>query len=733
MKRRFYSAVLCSSLILTLSGCSSGAGSETSDTNASDGTEESVEVTEETSSVSGVFATLSGKEYEIVTPSTDLSYTVNSDLSNVINGSNYYFSDEQLAKLVENGFFVTDGYQSEFYMMYESNRYSYTPNFVTTDSMLHTYHLFFSYLMKNVEKDYLSGELLDVSNTMLEASKAQYEALKGTEWENAAARNVAYFTIGSSLLGGDPVIESYVSDIVNSELSLIAQQSGIYESPLMLWNNETENPLKEDYSQYIVRGYYTENETLSNYFRGMMWYGRITFRVSSEEESRSAALMSVAAKEYGALDGYDEIYEITSYFMGNSDDPGINEYNAKINASTTDELISGDWSSAYENLKTIEAPKINSIPVFEDEDEDSAEIGFRFMGQRTTFDAEAMQQLVYDNIGENESGEYRYLPSTLDIAAVFGSDTAKEELQNNGTYSYEGYEENLAKLESGVESADSAIWNATVYNGWLNMIRPLTESHEGNTNYPTFMQSNAWSYKQLNTFAGSFAELKHDTVLYSKQVYAEMGADGFEEVDDRGYVEPQPAVFARLANVAEITKEGLASFGMLSESDSANLDRLVSLSEQLLTISNKELRGEGLTDEEYDLIRTYGGQLEHFWYETLSDEEKQNAYYSPDNHPSAIITDIATDPNGSVLEIGTGRVDTIYVVVNVEGSLRIAEGTVYSYYEFEQPIDERMTDQQWWVQLGLDYETNADGSVNWNTERKDIEQPEWVNNFKAGY
>ena len=40
------------------------------------------------------------------------------------------------------------------------------------------------------------------------------------------------------------------------------------------------------------------------------------------------------------------------------------------------------------------------------------------------------------------------------------------------------------------------------------------------------MQSDAWLDKQLNTSLGSWTELKHDTILYAKQAYAEMGAGG---------------------------------------------------------------------------------------------------------------------------------------------------------------------------------------------------------------
>ena len=47
----------------------------------------------------------------------------------------------------------------------------------------------------------------------------------------------------------------------------------------------------EDYSQYIVRGYYAGDPQLERYFRAMMWYGRIGFRQSMEDLDRSVTML----------------------------------------------------------------------------------------------------------------------------------------------------------------------------------------------------------------------------------------------------------------------------------------------------------------------------------------------------------------------------------------------------------------------------------------------------------
>ncbi|MFI5384219.1 MAG: DUF3160 domain-containing protein, partial [Methanosarcina thermophila] len=43
------------------------------------------------------------------------------------------------------------------------------------------------------------------------------------------------------------------------------------------------------YSQYIPRGHYERSDLLKAYFKSMMWYGRMTFRVNNEDETIEVA------------------------------------------------------------------------------------------------------------------------------------------------------------------------------------------------------------------------------------------------------------------------------------------------------------------------------------------------------------------------------------------------------------------------------------------------------------
>lgn len=673
---------------------------------------------------------LEQSEWETVVPCVE-RYQVEADFSNIDNLYQFGItdgaelaSDKYYQKLAKNGFVVAGYAGNEFFEIYEQNRYALLPNFVTVDSLMHTYHLYFSYLLKNIEKDYLVDSLTDLSDRMLTNSLQQYEQLKGSEWESAARRNVAFFTVGAKLLKEDTAVSGDVKETVQVELDRISRADGIYISELV----EDE----EDYTQYIPRGYYEGDAKLEQYFRAMMWYGRIHFKQDEEDLDRSAFLMTKALaddKEASAL--WESIYTVTAFFAGASDDLGVCEYAPLIReiygeSIRTDTLIGTQeaFSQFHTKTKNMPAPKLNSIPIYEDED--NIIPGFRFMGQRFTIDAGIMQNLIYQSVDRNSVGDKRMLPDVLDVPAALGSDTALQILEEGGVTDYAGYTENMEKLRAELSDENAALWSASLYSGWLHTLRPLlTEKGEG---YPMFMQNEEWVKKDLECFAGSFTELKHDTILYAKQVIAEMGGGYDEEPDDRGYVEPEPLVYARFVSLADMTAQGLKKYGMLSDDREEDLSRLSQIAGQLLAISHKELQDEVLSDAEYEFIRGYGGNIEHFWYEAARDGRQQD-YIATQECPAAIVADIATDPdNRLVLETATGNPSEIMVVIKVDGKIKLAKGSVYSFYQFPWPMEERLTDSKWRQMMGI----QADEEGNYRQD-KPVERPEWTKSYRYQY
>lgn len=622
-------------------------------------------------------------------------YKVDANLSNVVNAKDFEgLTTDQKRLLEKNNFVIGGNYgREEFFDIYESNRYTMLPNFVTVDSMMHSYHLFFQQLQKSVEKTQLTNKLATMSKELLAESQAQLTSLAGTEWEKAATRNVAFFAVAAKLLSPDTQVPQKVSNMVASELQLIQSASGSAKSPLL--GKDT------DYSQYQVRGYYEKTPQLQAYFKAMMWYGNMHFTQKDEELDRSALLATLAISNK-ALKEWETIYTTTAFFAGESDDSGYYEYLPMIhtaygkNASVKD-LPKNDaaWKKFHELTAKVTPPRIatGTLGVVDKENTGYEEqLGFRVMGQRFTLDQRVFSELLSPRVKANPAGEDRVLPDALDVPNVLGSTQAQTILKQQGATEYAKYNDNVEKLRKEIANDPNGMWTGSLSAQWLYTLNPLLASKgEG---YPSFMTSSAWDKKTLQSYLSSYTELKHDTVLYAKQVMAEMGGGPIPEKDDRGYVEPEPELYTRLAKLAKATSEGLERYGLISDENKKSLGILAQLSTKLADISVKELSGEKLSNEDYELIRTFGGQLEHFWVignkDGINGEPIQSLQY-----PASLVTDIATSNSGEVLHIGTGAVNEIFVVFPIDGELHIASGGVSSFYEFTQGGSRRMTDTEW--------------------------------------
>jgi hypothetical protein len=347
--------------------------------------------------------------------------------------------------------------------------------------------------------------------------------------------------------------------------------------------------------------------------------------------------------------------------------------------------------------------------------QDQAQVtkGFRFMGQRFTLDAYVFGQVIWRKVGTMD--DPRGLPKALDFFAAMGSNEAYTILDSMGDTHYTNFDTQMNKVKTEIAALRNDSWTQNLYWSWLYSFQPLI-APKGSA-YPPYMQTEAWTRKDLQTALGSWTELKHDTILYAKQVMAEMGGGGATVAPPHGNVEPNPEAYARLLALAQMTYDGLQSRSLLSDLTRANLENLISELTFLKNISERELAGEAITDDEYWHIQYWGGTLEQF---TLAAADTTgNASRDLSDQKAALVADVATgtDTNGSLsaLEEAVGQPTMIYVVLP-DSPWRIAGGAVYSYYEFTVPPSNRMTDEAWQAQV----ETGTNPS-----------QPDWTQMFVA--
>jgi len=733
------------------------------------------------------------------------SYSLPLALKNIENqqdiDSKFQLKENQKGLLQKNGFVVIPWHGDDIIEPYKTMKEREVPIFVTSDTLLHLYHIQFNEILKRIEEEEFFDQLIDMSQAMLERSIQDYKAFTDADLKEAARRNVAYFAVGLKLLqtpteGYDeaklkaeieqwnreqpydkkefkPIrkvsfsIPSYVKNEVNEEINNIEEHKDF--KPSAIFNSSTDGACDypclycEDYTQYIPRGHYTRSETLKRYFKAMMWYGRMAFLLKGGEGSDcvafegpliaekdatlatiQASLISAELPNVQAGDGtvreiWDRIYSVTSFFVGTADDLTPYEYLSALekvfgtefeaSALTDDEKLLA-LKAELAQMRNPEIyggsgicvvyPPITKEKLYECLAKTK---GMRFMGQRFIPDSYMFQNLVSPAVGmyvgDNEpftmkmtmAGPARAFPRGLDVMAVFGSERAYEILKEEGDTEYAGkdtsYDKQLDELKNQFGAFDVADWNRNLYWAWLYALQPLLE--EFGEGYPTFMQTQAWQDKELQTALASWAELRHDTILYAKQSYTPtiaMAPPPPKPVV--GYVEPVPQFYARMLALTSMTKEGLAQLNALSDEEKARLENLEDILGRLIDISKDELANKELDEADYRFIRNFGEELESIV-----------AGVEAEGKETTIVADVHTDTNPprQVLEEGIGYVDLILVAYKLpDGRILIGGGPVFSYYEFKHPMDDRLTDEKWQEML-------ESGNV--------PERPDWIASFYA--
>ncbi|GAA5503186.1 hypothetical protein Dxin01_02935 [Deinococcus xinjiangensis] len=609
-------------------------------------------------------------------------------------------SAAQKAALSANGFVIAPAAWRQFDAAYEAGRYSDQPVFVTTDSVLHVYHLVFDKLLRDLERESLGPALTRLTGLLVTDAAKQYADLKGTPLEKDALAALAYLAVAQKLADPSSKSPAEVQSLVAAELKLIGAHGGLAPSPIF-----AASQMVEDYSQYVPRGHYTRSEALGRYFRSMMWLGRMNLRVQKDNETRTAALVTnLIAGNAEAQKLWARVYDPTALLVGKSDDLDYRQYAAALKAATGGNirnLADPKVLSAFQSaLSKLPPPQVNSVFVVAQKGEgkevrERETLGFRLMGQRFTLDGAAFQRLVYREVGTLDKP--RTLPKGLDLLAGLGSDAALNILRGMGQNNYANYDTQMAKVRASFAALKPSDWQTNVYSGWIYVLQGLAKPDPRDARYPAFMRTPAWTRKELLTALGSWTELRHDTILYAKQTYAEMGAGGETPKYPRAYVEPNPAVWTRLSALEGLTRKVLVNQNILSEHTRNSLNELRDMLALLQKATDYELSGKLLTTAENDRLHFFGGWLEQMKMASADPKEGDYAEEFDENDMSAVVADVATDAgNGTALEQGTGFVHDLYAVVpDWKGGLQIAHGGVYSQYEFTVPLAGRLTDEAW--------------------------------------
>lgn len=625
-------------------------------------------------------------------------YTVSSSLKEVANLAAFErilkLTDAQRTMLARQLFAASPTDYRQLFWVYENNDYHNLPSFVTTDVALHLYHCFFDYALRTIEGAKLVPLLNELTSECLKASIAQWREAQSNDVKTAALKTVAYFGVASRLLNRTDAVPGPAQALMRTELALVSRHAGYANGSLL--------PYKIDYSQFVPRGHYTRSPALKRYFMTMMWYGLTPFatRFGDNSPSRASALqgllMARAMDQAGMLLTWGNIYEPTTFFVGNADDHipaqwlGVAEtvFGRGIRLAGLGDA--NRLSAFISRVEALPGPSI-SAKTLSGAGMPWPAHQLRLMGQRAIPDSAVLQAL--------SEPLKRPFPAGLDVMATLGSSRATQLLD---TYpdqynpnNWSGYRPARDQLVREYRSIPDRRWTSTLYWNWLYALQPLLDRlPEG---YPSFMTNEGWRDKTLQTALASWTELRHDTILYGKQSSVECGGDE-EGPPPTGYVEPNVPLYDRLLNLVLRTRSVVSKNDLMTDELDNGFTEFASLLKFLKRCSEKELKGEKLSEDDNREIRYIGGKIEYLTRTTIEGQPQYWELVDKGDQDMAVVADVHT-ATPRVLQEGVGRAIEIVVIVPIGGKLVLTRGAMMSYHEFQQPMDDRLTDEAWRAML----------------------------------
>ena len=597
----------------------------------------------------------------------------------------------------KNGFAIVEGLDEQLFHIYEKNDYTDFPSFVTTDMYLQLYHMYFDFLLRDLEQTKLMGELKSFATTMHSEMLKIAKSASDPIIKDAAEYNATFYAIGLSLLTGNENYEvpAKYKKYFDIEIEKVNEEDDDYSE--FLEYQET----MFMYSLFRPRGHYTRNDAFKRYFKSMMWFQYVSFCLDNDTQfSRAIVNADVIRKSADLQKRYKGIVEPITFIVGEPDNVSVMQLSQEMAKSNlTAEKIIGNASEMKKFRSAIQkiADQQNRISP---KQLMSCKDKINLMPQRYLADNEILQELV--DVSTNPVS-LRALPKGLDVLAAFGSDDAYKILidEYQEDKNWPDYVKDFNAVKKTMQTVN---WDASMYNKWMQSLNTLLEK---DSRQPYFMKTYQWAKKNINAALASWAELKHDCILYGEQP---MGAEcgGGEELPDPivvGYVEPNLAYWNKALELLDMTEKVLIANDMYTFKARQMTESMREKAKFLKSVSEKELAGKKLTENEYNQIEIIGSDYEWLTLDMLNSGADERIYdwyeVKGADRKVAVVADIytansANNPDKSVLYAATGNVNTIYVIVEIEGKLWLTRGAVLSYREFDVPLGTpRLTDEEW--------------------------------------
>jgi hypothetical protein len=622
----------------------------------------------------------------------------------LIQASALALNDQELAAYKKNGFVISQRQKyANFFYGYQTIYAADLPVYVSADSILYALHRSYDKILMTVESSYLTVTLQQL------LAGLRTNLATATMGDNSQHDLGLLLGVAAGLL--DPKATG-----IDTEMQALINKATVAAGMDTVTLFGTDRMI--DFSQFTPRGHYNDGGAMAQYFRAMMWLGRTELRLVDVDSSGTRVLVRREIEDVLALDElvtpdlraqWDSIEQIITLFVGEADYmtlPQVQQLHDALGIAVSTDLAT---ITDQKVLDTIDAgnygvQRICSQLMEVGDGVTTLPNSFAFMGQRYTVDSNVFTKVVYPSVPQ------RMMPNPLDVAfAALGNDQAAPLLRSElDTY---GYAPSLAKARQLVEWHGADYWDSSLYTFWLSALRELSAGQYDATTLPAIARTEAWGRRLLNTQLASWAELRHNTVLYAKQSYSGMAMCEYPD----GYVDPYPGLYARLQKLGTMAADGLAQvLPTTSGTDSPAVSyfrTLADVASRLESLANEELAGATRTQADLDFLNDAvvvkkksvgcssvdapGGWYAKLFY--LDDD-------ALDSNPT--IVDVHTQPTdaggnvvGRVLHVATGNPRLMVLSVDSCQGPRAYAGVVSAYFEQITDNFKRMTDQEWSAQI----------------------------------
>lgn len=647
----------------------------------------------------------------------------------------YNLTNDEILLLEKHGFVISERLSQDNIWDVLRNVYKNDlPVFISSDMILHALHMSYDAILRTTEQriiySMLDEALLEMHNELSELKKIQAP--------NYLTENIndvdIYITVARKLLTDENIKSLFNND--DEVIKILEMIKGEKPINYALFSS---TPKNIDFSQYTPRGHYTRTEELTKYFKTMMWLGRTQFYLTKpksddmfqqsdadiQRQIIDAALISELINKSKAKKNLESIDNLIKIFVGESDNVkvehildlmkelSINDPAEFQNMNTVEKFQELLKTKEYAGQKIL-SQILMSNPGSPDQIEPSS--SFMVMGQRFILDSYITGNVVYDKIMYKGEKVLRMQPSALDVLFALGNNASADLLKPE--FEKFPYMSNLASLRYLVDGYESEYWKQSFYSSWLNSIRMLNVPEKAELGkYPEFMKTAAWWQSRMNTQLASWAQLRHDNLLYAKQSYT----GGVSCEFPTAYVEPEADLFAavsELAGRAKSTFTDAISNMDVSDEDKYFINRieeyftkLEKSSKMLESIALAQLKGNVTKKQMEFLKQTYstinGGcvTVPDGWYAEMFFESNESVqdpdYVVADVHTTP--TDASGAPVGWVWHVGTGKINTMFVIAEDEnGKPTLFTGATLSFHEVTSLNFERYTDEMWAKYFYLD-------------------------------